>query len=250
VSNSRIRGLFILALASTLAAQPREARGTFDLLKRGTALTPSDAEKLEARVQDNADDREARIQLLSYYAAMPAGTNMSAVKAARLKHILWIIKNDPKDGLGLFQVATGVYRMHCLGDSLADPEGFQRTSEAWLEQVRNDPANAQLRRMAVRAIEYCAPEQAESLLVEDKDAGGLGRLFALAALGVTGESYTGGDPSGSEPSLRDRPFAVRARREIADATNAVFLTAAAETLVRNGAILWADGKLDWDYTSV
>ena len=239
-----------LMLAFSLHAHPRDVRTTFDLLKKGVNLSEKDAEKLEEIVKTKPDDEEARIQLLSYYAAPPTGADLSIVKAARARHILWLIENDPKDGLGLFQVATGVYRVHCQGDDLADPDVFKRVAEMWLEQIKKNPEDGQIRRKAVAAIQFCSPEQAEAILTEAKDETGLGRLYGGAVLGITGESYRNNDPSGSDPSLRERPFAAKARRALEEATDRDLLVAGAEDLLRDGAILWADGKLDWDYTPI
>ncbi len=235
-------------LTLCLHAFPRDAKSTFDLLKKGSSLSAEDAARLEASVTREPDDEETRIQLLSYYAAPHSGAGLSLAKAARAKHILWLIENDPKDGLGLFQVATGVYRLNCQGDDLADPDAFKRAGEAWLEQIKVNPGDAEIRRSAVNAIQYCAPEQAEQMLIEGKDESGLGRLYAAAVLGITGESYLNNDPAGSDAAFRARPFAVKARRVLEEATEKDLLVAAAVRLLRDGATLWADGKLDWDYT--
>jgi hypothetical protein len=237
-------------LASGLPAHARDVRSTFNLLKKGNDLSAKEAEKLEERAKKNPNDEEARVQLLSYYAAVPMGTDLSIVKAAREKHILWLIENDPKEGLGLFQVATGVYRVHCEGDDLADPNAFKRIAEMWLEQLKKNPENAQIRSRAVDAIQFCSPEQAEQILTEAKDGSGLGRLYASAILGTTGESYRNNDPTGSNLMLRERPFARKARQVLEVATDKDLLVAAAGTLLRDGAIMWADGTLDWDYTPI
>jgi hypothetical protein len=239
-----------LMLAAGLAAHPHDARSTFELLKKGRDLSAKDAEKLEERLTKKPDDEDARIQLLVYYSTPPNGVDLATVKSARARHIFWIVENDPKDGLGLFQVGTGVYRLNCQGDDLADPEAAKRAGEMWLEQVKRDPANAQIRRSAVEAIQFCAPEQAERILTDANDGAGLGRLYAVAALGIAGDSYQNSDPSGSDPALRERPFAIRARQALEEATDKDVLTAAVGTLLRQGAILWADGKLDWDYTAL
>jgi Gram-negative bacterial TonB protein C-terminal len=240
----------VVMLASGLYAHPRESRITFELLKKGTNLSATDAEKLETQLKTNPDDEEARVQLLSYYAAPPAGVDLSTVKATRAKHILWLIENDPKDGLGLFQVATGVYRLHCAGDDLADPDAFRLASTAWLEQIKKHAESAEIRRAAIDAIQFCAPEQAEQILTEANDGRGLGDLYAAAVLGITGKSYLNNDPSGSDPILRERPFSEKARRLLEEARDPDLLVAAAATLLRDGAVLWADGRLDWDYTAI
>ena len=238
----------LLMLAASLQAHPHDARSTFDLLKKGRILSPKEAAKLEERVRKKPEDEEARVQLLSYYATPPAGLDLAAVKPARAKHIFWLVENDPKDGMGLFQVGTGVYRLNCQGDDLADPEAARHVGEMWLEQIKRNTGDAAIRRSAVDAIQFCTPEQAEKILTDAKDGAGLGRLYAGAVLGITGESYQNSDPAGSDPALRERPFAIRARQALASATDKDVLVAAAGTLLRQGALLWADGKLDWDYT--
>jgi hypothetical protein len=239
-----------LAVASALYAHPRDPKISYDLIKKGSVLSAKDAEKLEDRLKKKTGDEEARIQLLSYYAGPPPGADLSAVREARSRHILWLIENDPKDGLGLFQISTGIYRVHCQGDDLADPDAFERASRAWLEQARKNPANSDIRRAAVDAIQYCSPEKAEQILTEGKDASGLGHLYASAILGITGESYRNGDPAGSDASFRARPFAEKARAILEAAADKGLVVAGARTLLRQGAVLWADGKLDWDYTAM
>ena len=182
--------------------------------------------------------------------ALNPASDLAAVRAARARQIFWLIENDPKDGLGLFHADTGVYRVHCQGDDLADPEAFKRVADIWLEQVRKNPGNADIRRNAVSAIQFCSPEQAEQILTEATDAAGLGRLYATAALGVADQLYLSNDSSRSDATLRESPFAKKARQLLEQATDKDLLVAAARTLLRDGATLWADGKLDWDYTAI
>lgn len=240
--------------ATILVAAPalwaRDARATFDLLNKGKALSSEDAEKLEAKLKQKPDDEEDRIELLSYYASTPSGLDLSTVRQARLPHILWLIQTDPKEGLGLFQVATGVYRVNCTGDALADPGGFKRVSDEWLGQVKSHLGDADIQRGAVNAIQYCAPEVAEQMLLQTRNGSGLGQLYATAVLGVTGLSYTSMDPIGSDPAFRERPFAQKARAALEQATDRDLVVTAASTMLQEGAILWADGKLDWDYTQL
>lgn len=241
-------GITAVLFASVLTAHPRDSRRTFELLNKGKALSPKEAEKLEDRVKKTPEDEESRIELLSYWTNNPGGLNFEVVKQARLTHILWVINNDPKDGLGLFQVVTGVYRVHCEGDDLADANGFNAVNAAWVEQVKTHPGIAEIRRSAVEAVQYCAPEEAEQLLSEVTDESGLGRLYASAVLGITGEAYLNSDPVGSDASFRARPFAAKATRVLEEATDRDLIINGARTLLRQGAMLWADGKLDWDYT--
>jgi TonB family protein len=235
-------------LTLCLYAEPRDAKGTFDLLKKGAGLSAEEAERIEKRVTKKPDDAEARIQLLSYYASPRPGADLALVKAARARHILWLIGHDPKNGLGLFKVSTGVYRLHCQGDDLAEPETFKLAEQAWLEQLRANPESAEIRQAAVDSIQYCSPEQAERILIEGKDERGLGHLYAAAVLGITGQSYLNNDLAGSDAAFRARPFAVKARRILEETTGKDLVFASAVGLLWDGAKLWADGKLDWDYT--
>jgi hypothetical protein len=239
-----------IALAALAFPQGRDVRTTFDLLKRGATLSASQAEKLEQRLQRHPRDENARIQLLAYYSAPPLDTPLSEVKRAREKHILWIIENDPVEGLGLFQVGTGVYRLHCAGDGLADSDAYQRAAQLWLAKVKAHPRDAHIRRQAVEALQFCSPDAAEQILTEAGDVAGLGALYAVTALGVIGYSYMNNEPAGTDSSFRERPFAEKARQILDQTTDAVLSSRAAVTLLRTGAILWADGKLDWDYTAL
>jgi predicted house-cleaning NTP pyrophosphatase (Maf/HAM1 superfamily) len=229
-------------------AGARDVRTTFDWLKKGAALTADQARKLEQRLVTKPMDEEARIELLSYYAGRTHDLGIEAVKIVRANHIFWLIENDPKTGLGLFQVATGVYRLHCIGDELADMGAFRRAADLWVAQVHKHSRDTDILREAVDAIQHCSPEAAETLLTEANDRAGLGRLYASAVLGITGRSYTTNDPAGSDVDYRKRPFALKAQQALESATDEAFLVSAASTLLRDGAILWADGKLDWDYT--
>jgi hypothetical protein len=239
---------FVTVLILCCYAGARDVRTTFDWLKKGSALTVDQARKLEQRLVAKPADDEARIELLSYYAGQTQ--DIEVAKAARAKHIFWLIEHDPRTGLGLFQVATGVHRLHCTGDELADVDAFRRAADLWVAQVRKHPGDADVIRQAVDAIQHCSPEQAEALLNEASDRAGLGRLYASAVLGTTGRSYTTNDPAGSDADYRKRPFALKAQHALESATDEPFLVSAAITLLREGAILWADGKLDWDYTPI
>jgi hypothetical protein len=244
-------GIFLgIVLMSGTLAHARDVSKTYELLNKGKALSASDAMKLEARAERKPQDEEARIELLSYYATAPAGADLAGVRAARARHILWLIEHDPKEGLGLFQVSTGVYRLHCQGDDLADADAAKRAGELWIQELKKKPADTDIRRSAVAALQFCSPEKAEEILRASRDAAGLGRLYANAALGVTGLAYTNSDPAGTDAGLRSSAFGQRALSTMEEAKDKDFVVAATISLLRDGGILWADGKLDWDYTAL
>lgn len=220
----------------------------FELLKQGKQLSPSAAEALEKELAAKPDDPSSRIELLSYYANQTKVADWPAVRAARLAHILWFIERDAKDGFGLFQVSTGVYRLHCQGDDLADPAGLERVAQAWLGQIDKHPKDDSIFRQTIGAIQYCKPETAEKMLIARRDQSGLGQLYSNAVLGLNGEGYASYDPAASLAELRRSEFALRAAKILDNATDPKLLEAAATTMLVTGAEMWADGKLDWDFT--
>ena len=239
--------------AWALAAAPlaaRDSREIFQLLQKGSKLTAAESVKLEKRLEQKPNDSDVRIQLLAFYASVTSGVDAAEVRAARAKHILWIIQEDPKEGFGLFQVATGVYRVNCEGDALADREAAERVGRAWRDQLRRNPKDDGIRSRAVSALSQCDQQQAELLLMESSDRAGLARLYADAVLGVTGVAYSNGYAGGTSAAMRDTPFAQAARQALLQGQDREFVVAGASTLLDNGAQLWADGKLDWDYTSL
>lgn len=237
--------LLAILLASVVRSAPLDAGKVYDLLGKGKALTAAEAASLEARLQRKPDDPATRIQLLAYYVNVPAS---EAVKAARSRHIVWFTETDPQLGHGLYQTSGGTYRINCQGDPLADPPAAASLLSLWLQQLKKHNGDSKVRSHAIDAATACNPDEAERLLVEACDNAGLGRLYADAILGVTGASYTANDPSGSDAALRSSPFAEKARRALAGSDDKEMLAAAARAMLRDGAILWADGKLDWDYT--
>ena len=239
--------LFAIA-AWCLTAKPRDSASTYKQIEKGRGLTANEAGKLEERLKKKPDDEDLRLQLLAYYAQPPVGMDLTAVKEARARHILWLIENDPKDGLGLFHIWKGIHRLHCQGDKLADPAALKRASDVWLREIAKNPESAEIRRAGVDQSQYCSPEEAERVLTAANDVAGLGRLYAAAVLGITGKGYQNGDPSGTDPEFRKRTFAVRAKQVLETATDAEMVEAASVAILQDGALLWADGKLDWDYT--
>lgn len=235
----------LLALAAK-KEKPRDSAAVFELLKQGAQLSATDAATMEKDAAAKPDESSWRIELLSYYANQTKAPDWAAVRAARLPHILWVIAHDPKEGFGLFHLTTGVYRVHCQGDDLADVDGFEQVSRAWLEQVERHPKEESIFAGAISAIQYCKPAVAERMVA--RDTARLGQLYANAVLGLNGESYVNNDAGNSVAELRQSEFAKKAYAILDRATDAAMLESAALTMLNVGAELWADGKLDWDYT--
>jgi hypothetical protein len=134
------------------------------------------------------------------------------------------------------------------GDPLADSAGFERLADAWNAHLDRHPKDKRIIDETIKAAQYCKPEFAEKLLLAKGDQPALGRFYANAVLGLNGDSYTGYNRGASIPELRQSAFAKRAYGILDSATDPTLLTAAAVTTLRSGGDLWADGKLDGDYT--
>ena len=240
----------LLAYFCICASAEVQTSRVFELLKSGAALTAVQVNEREQVLAKDSTKEEERIELLAYYASRPAAMELEAIKAARLRHILWLVQHDPKSGLGLFMVVNGAYRVNCRGDELADADGYRQVRELWVEQASRFLGDDQIQKQAVQAVEYCDPEKAESWLREKRNYRGVGELYATTVLGITGLSYQNNDPAGSDADLRAGAYAIRMRKMLEAATDRELLKSAAGTLLREGAILWSDGKLDWDYTSL
>ncbi len=237
----------IVATLSSLCvfAGPRDAKATFDLLNKGAQLPAGEAQQIEEHLKVQPGDEELRIELLAYY-SLGKKEDVAKAKALRAEQIYWMIVNDPADMI--FEVPTGVHRLHCVGDELADREAFDHASQLWLDQTEKNPKNVTIMRHAVEALQFCAPQKAEQLLLKAKDSAALARLYAHAALGVTGLSYFDNDPASSDAALRGSAFAQKASQALETTKDKSMIVMGAITILREGAVLWADGKLDWDYT--
>lgn len=237
-----LSGFLLMPLAA------REPKDVAALLKSGRALPPSEAARLEELVAADPSRDDARIRLLAYYAS-PAGLAQPEVaRKARIPHILWLIENDPLQGGGLFQPAAGLQRVHCAGDALADPAACLQVKEAWLRQYAKHQTDAGVRARTVEALQFIDPEAAEALLTAAADKAGLGRLYGAAIVGVSATAYHENEPSGCREELRATPFAAKAKAALENTSEKSIIGAAAVEFLRAAAVLYADGKLTWDYS--
>jgi TonB family protein len=248
--NRICRATVLLLIAFALDATSLDSKAVNKLLAKGRSLSLAEAQELEKGLEKTPEDVGDRIELLSYYTSVPKDLDLVTIRKARVRHILWIVDHDPKSGFGLFYVWTGVYHLNCQGDKLADADAFRQVSQLWIDQTKKHTSDATILRHAASALQDCAPDQAEQLLKEAHDNKGLGDLYANAVLGITGETYQNWGPQGSDPALRQSPFAQKALDILKSTTDPKILVGATRTLLLRGANLWADGKLDWDYTAL
>ena len=143
------------ALPSSLRAAEKSVSGDlerspeFRLLTEGWALTPQDVDVLERRVAENPDDLDARKLLISYYF-------QHARRKPRLRHICWMIENDPGSDIFDFRGAG----IPAYESPLGGPDDFQRVRELWLEQARKHTQNPRVFANAARMLWQDDPERA------------------------------------------------------------------------------------------
>ena len=239
----------MILLSACLAAIPASAAGldrTFKLIKEGEQLTAAAAADLEAKVAKRPRDLESRLRLLSYYAGPQDSPEVEAIRAARLRHSLWIIENEPK--AAVFNIGTRIYAVQPVGDALADPAGWQSAKAAWESQLARRPKDMELKKNAASYVGIHDFAFTERQLKEAGEFRWLGQLYAKSILGISAYAYRSSDPAQASDALRSSEHARYALAELERSANAALLGGAGFTLCRDGGILYADGKLDWDYT--
>jgi hypothetical protein len=233
---------FVALLAAGLVLYARDFKAVSELRGEAEKLSADEAKALEQRLEKKPRDEESRLKLVFYYSRVPDGVDPNTFLASYASHILYIVENDPKEGFGLFPTLTGVLNIPCHDGPLASPELHQKIEEAWARQVAKHPNESTIRNQALAAERYCNPEAAEKLLLGSKDRAALARFYAQIVLGAA----EGGKKT--DAAIRQGPLADRARGELENARDAEFVVAAATTLLGDGAVLWASGALDWDYS--
>lgn len=119
------------ALAEDEPCQATRARAT-----RARDLTPEQAASLEKKLEQDPHDVAARTRLLRYYFGSYRFQDRSVreeMRAARTRHILWLVRNRPEaEALGS---PVGTI------DVVFDPEGYAEGKNAWLDRLQREPAN-------------------------------------------------------------------------------------------------------------
>lgn len=219
---------------------------TFVLLKEGEHLSASDVADIEIKLLRKPNDLEDRLRLLSFYAGQQSASDVEKIRDIRARHILWIIKNEPK--AAVFDVATRVYALQRTGGPFADAAAFEMARNLWQSAISAHPRDNEIKRNAATFVEVQDPELAEMLLKETGDDRWRGQIYAKAILGIVALDYASSDPTLTDENRRNSNFSRHALAELDATNNATILGGAGFTLCRDGGMLYADGKLDWDYT--
>ena len=201
-------------------------------------MTREQVAGLEAALQKNPEDLEARGKLLTFYRfGGPKGTPWNEAVSARRRHILWMIEHHP-DG----------YRFDGWGtiDPRYDPDGFAQAKKLWLAATAKPDVDLKILSNAVYFFARTDKPLAEQQLLrgQKRDPGGpqprakdnvyyaswssrLGSLYASAIVGMI-------DPiqaTTSEAEARS-PFAQEARSKLDASADAAMLQAAGWDLVQ------------------
>ena len=101
---------------------------------RGVDLEQEQAEALEARLEQEPGDMNARIQLLGYYFLRQHDD--PEAKAPYESHVLWVITHAPDAAIA----STPFTSLN----SASNPHAFEKASELWRQHVEDHPENTTL----------------------------------------------------------------------------------------------------------
>src|SRR5450432_818540 len=124
------------------------------ILSEGWKVTPDEANRLEAQLERDPDNVEARIRLLSHY-------YQRMQPAPRVKHLLWLIANHPE--ADVFRTGPG-FSIAPDWSGLNDSDTYQQAKKLWLAHVQRLPADTRIIAHAAVALMNPEPEAALELV--------------------------------------------------------------------------------------
>jgi hypothetical protein len=231
-------GLGLLLLLWPVSAQL--VRSPEQLMQQGATLSLGSAQDLEAALEGNPEDLAARAKLLGFYYYQWMRPGEAESKAARRRHILWLIEHHPESGV----TGLGEATIDENGTSMADPEGYRQARKLWLALMDSGNRNAGAFGNLARFFQITDKELAEKALLKAKALQPenrewdwrLGYVYGLGVLGVDAMGLNG-QPTSADPYAQKGPFAERARKALAESRSGVMLDVAASILWRYGTIL-------------
>jgi hypothetical protein len=211
------------------------------------AMTAQRAEEREAEIAKNPTDLQARTTLLRFYHEKGVA-ELGAAKtiAARRRHILWLIANQPENGLLSAELLLPDR------DPLADPVGYAQSKKLWLSKTASPDASPVVLGNAAAFFTADDKPLAEKLLLraQQRDPRGdwsnqLGRLYYQVLVGSNASMPMGVVRS---VNLADAhgAFAAEVRRKLAESNDVHVLTAAAVGLTGSGHDLYRRHTIDFD----
>jgi hypothetical protein len=171
-------------------------------------------------------------------------------KAARRRHILWLIEHHPESPV----TGLGEATIEETGGDMADPDGYRQARKLWLGVMESDTKNAVALGNLARFFQIVDKELAEKALLKAKALQPqnrewdyrLGYLYGLGMLGVDTMGLNG-QPTSVDLYAQKGPFAERARQVLAETKSGTMLDVAASILWRYGTILTPSAQKKIDY---
>jgi hypothetical protein len=243
------RGLVLTLLVSVLwRATPtaQTAPPASQLAREGRTLSVAQVNDLETRLTTNPEDLAARTRLLGYYfASAQRAMGADATRAARRRHIVWVVEHHPEADVTTLSEMT----IDPAGHPLADPEGYAEVKTRWLAQIdrRKDDARVLLHaarffRLPDRALALDLLKQAVRLSPTDAAASELGYVYAITILGVT-MINNNGLPMSADPAAAAGALARQSIAEVRASSNLAVIRSAGAILAQYGVMVGAISKV-------
>lgn len=238
--------LLLIGMAFAVLGSPNTLRAAdqnpLKLLNEGGKLSEADAARLEDQILKESDQLDDHVRLLGYWTLKSPESSHEAVLAGRARHILWLIENAPDSTV--FQ--SNRSRIFLTGP-LADPVGFQKGRALWIEKLAagND---IRVQEGGAEWLRYGDPETADRFFAAGKNPRARGYFYGETLLGITARDFITDAPIDSSEEARQSPFAAKVRTLVEQSQEADLVSGAALGFGWQAGVLYADGKLDWDYT--
>ena len=243
------------ALASAQADPTAAIQAAGQLAREGRTLTAPQAAALENQLTALPEDLAARTRLLGYYFAASLPTaGPDATKAARRRHIVWMIEHHPEAEAATLSEMT----IDPSGHALADPGGYEQAKQAWIAALAQHKDNVRVQlhaakffRLPDRGLAIDCLKRAVALAPGDAGAATeLGYTYAIAASGIT-MINNNGLPMGADPAQAAGPLAQAAIADLRASTNPAVVSAGANVLSQYGGMarMMTNGKINVDALS-
>jgi tetratricopeptide (TPR) repeat protein len=244
--------LVAAALAPDASLHAQTARDAALLAREGRALSPQQVSRLEDGLNANPDDLQARARLLGYYfAASSKSVGIDGTRAARRRHILWIVEHHPESAITTLAEMT----IDRAGHALADPDAYEAVRTLWLAQVDRRGAEtpillhaARFFRLPDRALALDLLKRAVRQSPSDVDAAAeLGSTYAITILGITMINGNG-LPMGADPAMAAGALAQQSIDEVRSSSNLILVKSIAMILAQYApmAAVASKGAIDRD----
>ncbi|MBK9168641.1 MAG: hypothetical protein IPM24_14385 [Bryobacterales bacterium] len=229
-----------LGAAALLAQKPGQPQSFEEIAQSGSEISIFEVNDLEDTLKKNPQDLAARAKLLGYYYYQWLPIGEQEARAARRRHILWVIQNRPESPV------AGLYEMGLdrEGSALSDPATFDAVAKAWRAQMEARGQDASVLGNAAKFFQLNDRELAETALLKARRLEPdnpewdwrLGYLYGLAVLGVDALAFNG-QPASIDPVARDGPFGARARKALENADRALVAAVGGNVVYRWGTML-------------